>query len=59
MDFEAQISHLKAERDVARHELAVSRQLLEEIRATIDGPDDANQKIRRLIDRLQSAYVPA
>jgi hypothetical protein len=59
MDFEQQFSHLKAERDVARHDLAVARRLVEEMRATIQGPDDAEQKVKRLIDILESASAHA
>lgn len=53
MKIETEMSRLQAERDVARHELAQSRQLIAEIRTVIEGPGDADQKINRLIDVLQ------
>lgn len=52
-ELEKQISALKAERDVARHELAEKSKLLDEIRAAVAKPTDAQGIVTWLIARLQ------
>jgi hypothetical protein len=47
------ISNLKAERDVARHELAERNKLIEEIRTALGKEGDAHQTISWLIARLE------
>lgn len=44
----------RAERDVARHESARLRQLFVEIRCALHDPGAADDKVRWLIDRLES-----
>jgi hypothetical protein len=54
MKLETEISRLQAERDVARHEQARLRRLIEEIRMILaDNPNHADQKIKALIDRIR------
>ncbi|MCS3726506.1 hypothetical protein [Bradyrhizobium betae] len=52
-DLEKRISTLKAERDVARHELAERIRLIEEIRAAVTTPGDAPKIIAWLVSRLE------
>jgi uncharacterized protein YciW len=44
----------RAERDVARHENARLRQLFMEIRHALHDPGAADDKVRRVIDQLES-----
>ncbi|WP_426608632.1 hypothetical protein [Bradyrhizobium sp. McL0616] len=54
-NLEKQISILKAERDIARHELSERNKLVDEIRAAVTKPDDAQQIIAWLVSRLEHA----